>query len=94
MIARVITSAVEKTTRKGEKMLTATVEDVTGEIDIIAFPKTYKAMGEIVQDDIYKIAGTIRNEEDRGISMIVRQSMKMWKLIEETGKLSYVVEDV
>lgn len=86
VIAGVITSAVEKTTRKGEKMLTATVEDVTGEIDIIAFPKTYKAMGEIVQDDIYKIAGTIRNEEDRGISMIV-DSYETLEIDEETGKV-------
>lgn len=86
VIAGVITSAIEKTTRKGEKMLTATVEDVTGEIDIIAFPKTYKAMGEIVQDDIYKIAGTIRNEEDRGISMIV-DSYETLEIDEETGKV-------
>ena len=86
VIAGVVTSTTEKTTRKGEKMLLATIEDVTGEIETIAFPKTYSAMGPMFQDDIYKVSGTVRNEEDRGISMIV-DSYELLEIDEETGKV-------
>lgn len=86
VIAGVVTSTMEKTTRKGEKMLLATIEDVTGEIETIAFPKTYSAMGPMFQDDIYKVSGTVRNEEDRGISMII-DSYELLEIDEETGKV-------
>jgi len=52
-------------TKSGSKMAFVKMEDKTGEMEIIVFPKTYEEVGErLVQDDNIKVKGKI-NAKDR-----------------------------
>ena len=52
-------------TKSGTKMAFVKMEDKTGEMEIIVFPKTYEEVGErLVQDEVIKVRGKI-NCKDR-----------------------------
>lgn len=52
-------------TKSGSKMAFVKMEDKTGEMEIIVFPKTYEEVGErLVQDEVIKVKGKI-NAKDR-----------------------------
>lgn len=52
-------------TKNGSKMAFVKMEDKTGEMEIIVFPKTYEEVGErLVQDEVVKVKGKI-NAKDR-----------------------------
>ena len=52
-------------TKNGSKMAFVKMEDKTGEMEIIVFPKTYEEIGErLVQDEVVKVKGKI-NAKDR-----------------------------
>jgi DNA polymerase III alpha subunit len=52
-------------TKNGSKMAFVKMEDKSGELEIIVFPKTYEEVGErLVQDEVIKVTGKI-NCKDR-----------------------------
>ncbi|MGO4514925.1 DNA polymerase III subunit alpha [Terriglobus sp. 2YAB30_2] len=65
-IAGVITGLkVAKSKRSGEMYASAALEDQTGKIDIIAFPKDYEKLAEKLKIDVpVLMRGTLRGEED------------------------------
>lgn len=65
-IAGVITGLkVAKSKRSGEMYAAAALEDQTGKIDIIAFPKDYEKLAEKLKIDVpVLMRGTLRGEED------------------------------
>lgn len=64
-IGGLVTELREITTRKGDKMAFVKMEDKTGELEIIAFPKTYEANQDSWQaDKILLVEGKV-NTKDR-----------------------------
>lgn len=59
-LAGVITFVDEKVTKKGTKMATIRLEDVTGGVDVVFFPATYaKVAGGLMQDAVAFISGKL-----------------------------------
>ena len=53
------------TTRKGEAMLVATLEDLTGAIELVAFPKSLAKYGDLLRDDaVVKVTARVDNRRD------------------------------
>ncbi|NQU17680.1 MAG: DNA polymerase III subunit alpha, partial [Candidatus Saganbacteria bacterium] len=52
------------TTKKGDLMLIATIEDLSGSIGVVVFPRTYKECSEIIMDDAILI---VRGKVNRDI---------------------------
>lgn len=66
-LAGVINSVTRKPTKKGEMFAMFSLEDVTGSIPCLMFPKTYARLGEkIFADGIFTVQGTLlqRDAED------------------------------
>jgi DNA polymerase-3 subunit alpha len=52
-------------TRKGEAMLVATLEDMEGSIEMVVFPKTLARCGELLQEDaVVKVIGKVDNRRE------------------------------
>jgi DNA polymerase-3 subunit alpha len=67
-IARNVT---RRTTKNGDLMATFKLEDLTGEIDLVAFPKTYeKASAAIVEEEKIFVRGRYDDTDDRGAKVI------------------------
>ena len=72
--AGLITSAKIVTTKKGEQMLFAGLEDLTGSTELIAFPDTYRAEGgKLTTDTIVLVRG--RLNQKNGERKIIVQSV-------------------
>ncbi|MEW6455772.1 MAG: DNA polymerase III subunit alpha [Acidobacteriota bacterium] len=84
-IAGVITSLKNKKNKKGEKYVTFILEDLTGRIEVIAFPDVYKEHPHLLQEDkIIWISGRINEEGE-----IKRMRMSKGLLLDEaTQKLA------
>lgn len=55
------------TTKKGDKMAIFYIEDLTGKIEVVVFPKTFKQYGSLVKDDnILKLNGRIDTRDEHG----------------------------
>ncbi|MDQ5854484.1 MAG: OB-fold nucleic acid binding domain-containing protein, partial [Chloroflexota bacterium] len=64
-IIGMLTGLRKVTTKRGETMLTAQIEDLEGSIDIVAFPKTYEKYSSFWKDDnVVAIAGKVDNRRD------------------------------
>ncbi|MBO4908070.1 MAG: DNA polymerase III subunit alpha [Lachnospiraceae bacterium] len=67
-IARNVT---QRTTKNGDLMATFKLEDLTGEIDLVAFPKTYEKAGNaIAEDEKLFVRGRYDDTDDRGAKVI------------------------
>ena len=67
-IARNVT---QRTTKNGDLMATFKLEDLTGEIDLVAFPKTYeKASSAIAEEEKLFVRGRYDDTDDRGAKVI------------------------
>ena len=67
-IARNVT---QRTTKNGDLMATFRLEDLTGEIDLVAFPKTYEKASSIVLDEEKLfVRGRYDDTDDRGSKVI------------------------
>lgn len=87
-------------TKNGSKMAFVKMEDKTGEMEIIVFPKTYEEIGErLVQDEVVKVKGKI-NAKDRdgkitedvkiiaeSITFVTEQELDAYKATGKTMKL-------
>jgi len=66
-IAGLVTAVRRTMTKAQAQMLIATVEDMTGSIEVIVFPKQYPILqGYFVEDAILVIQGSLRMRERRG----------------------------
>jgi DNA polymerase-3 subunit alpha len=66
-IAGLVTSVRRTLTKTQQQMLIATVEDMTGSIECIVFPKSYgQLQGAFVEDAIVVLNGRLRLRERRG----------------------------
>ncbi|MBS1815771.1 MAG: DNA polymerase III subunit alpha [Acidobacteria bacterium] len=74
-IAGVITALkVAKSKRSGELYASASLEDTTGKIDLIAFPKDYEKLAEKLKIDVpVLVKGQLRGEEDAAPKLSVTQ---------------------
>ncbi|MBU1033881.1 DNA polymerase III subunit alpha [Patescibacteria group bacterium] len=55
----------EITTKKGQKMAFATLEDQTGKAELIIFPRTYGELGfQLEQDQVVLVRGKVQHEEE------------------------------
>jgi DNA polymerase-3 subunit alpha len=61
----VLTGVRRISTRKGEAMLVATLEDMEGSIEMVVFPKTLARCGELLQEDaVVKVIGKVDNRRE------------------------------
>ena len=66
-IAGTLTAVRRTLTKAQQQMLIATVEDMTGSIEAIVFPKTYpQIQAAFVEDTIVTVKGRLRTRERRG----------------------------
>jgi DNA polymerase-3 subunit alpha len=64
-IAGIITKAERKPTKKGQTMAYCTLEDLSGEIDVLVFPSTLEKYYDLVGTDRYvMIDGSLQLQED------------------------------
>jgi len=55
----------EITTKKGQKMAFATLEDQSGKAEMIIFPRTYNELGfQLEQDQVVLVRGKVQHEEE------------------------------
>ena len=72
-IAGIITRRQNKATRNGEQMAFITVEDRTGEIEVIVFAKSLAAFGaELVLNEAVVITGSISTREEEDPKILLR----------------------
>ncbi len=82
-VAGIITSCSIKTTKKGETMAILSVEDLTGKVDVIVFPSSYRSnVREIFQDNIVAIEGRYAVDE-REIKIAAMSVSKLSKKVAE-----------
>lgn len=67
MIAGMLTEVRRTLTKQQQQMLIATLEDMSGSIEVIVFPKSYAALqAAFVQDAIVTVKGRVAARERRG----------------------------
>lgn len=90
-LSGIVTSLSKKRTKKGETFAIGTVEDLTGAIPFVMFPKAYAQYGEFLQlDGVYQMQGFPRKRDIDGINFTV----DMLRPLEfsDSGKLSLRVK--
>lgn len=71
VIAGLITEVAVKTTKKGDKMCIATVEDMDASIEVVFFPRAYtQNMNALGQDRIVVIEGKIQIKDGGAVNII------------------------
>ena len=69
-VAGLIVAAVSKWTRKGDRMMVMTVEDLDGEVEVVVFPQAVKRYQEILAvDRMVVISGRVDRRED-GVQLV------------------------
>jgi DNA polymerase-3 subunit alpha len=70
------------TTKKGDTMAAAIVEDMTGQVEVTIFPRTYEQTAELWQDDnILLITGKVEMRDDQ--PKIIADSAELFEVSEE-----------
>ena len=65
------------TTRKGDTMVVATLEDLHGSIEVVGFPRTYQQYAELwVEDSILVVQGKVDSRDDR--LQIIADGLEAW----------------
>ncbi len=59
-VAGMITSVTNRTTRKGDSMAILEFEDLEGSIEVVVFPEAYKKAGDLFEDRMVWIEGTVK----------------------------------
>lgn len=81
-IAGLITAVTVKTTRKGELWAIATLEDLSGSIDILFFPRTYESISHVLAADlVVQVEGRVQEREAE--TAIAGQAMTVLDLRED-----------
>lgn len=78
ILAGVLEGVDEKTTRKGDKMAILNFSDLDGSLEIVVFPRQYRAFNSLLnQGDIVVIQGTVQErEDDKNIIMNLCQTLE------------------
>jgi len=71
-VAGVISHLRTLTTRKGDPMAFATLEDLDEKVDLVFFPRTWREVRDQVQvDQVMLVSGTVQVKDDQQTSLIV-----------------------
>lgn len=86
-VSGIVTSLQKKRTKKGETFALGTLEDLSGTIPFVMFPKAFADHGEFLHlDGVYQMSGFPRKREIDGISFTIDAIRPLE--FSETGKLS------
>ncbi len=77
VIAGVITNIKKIVTRKGETMIFVKIEDKSGSVELLVFPRTYKESLEIWEDSNIIIARGKLSEKDQELKFLVDYAAKL-----------------
>lgn len=89
VIAGIITSRTVKQTKKKENMAFITLEDPTGEIEVIVFPAFYEKYADVlVVENIVSITGTVSVREDEPCKVLLTNAENVVQNSEFTEKQS------
>lgn len=71
-IGGIITSVKKIITKKGQRMFKFTVEDLTGEIEVVVFPREAKSLSDdfFTEGDIVIVTGSINKENEEETSIV------------------------
>ena len=90
-IGGIVTSLSKKRTKKGDTFAIGTVEDLTGSIPFVMFPKAYADHGDFLKlDGVYQMSGFPRKRDIDGVSFTVDAIRPLE--FSESGKLSLRVK--
>ncbi len=89
VIAGIITSRTVKQTKKKENMAFISLEDPTGEIEVIVFPAFYEKYADVlVVENIVSITGTVSVREDEPCKVLLTNAENVVQNSEFTEKQS------
>ncbi|MBC9705799.1 MAG: DNA polymerase III subunit alpha [Enterococcus sp.] len=90
-IAGVANSVVKKPTKKGAMFAMFSLEDVTGSIPCLMFPKTFETFGDkLATDNIYKIQGSLlQRDGEEEVSFSVDRIEEIE--VTDDGRLPYTI---
>ena len=88
-VCGIITKKTDKVTKAGKQMAFFTMEDVSGEIEVIAFPAMYAVVSRFKVDDAVILKARLSIREDEAVKLI---AVDMSPLIDESerGKKLYI----
>ncbi|HAG04571.1 MAG TPA: DNA polymerase III subunit alpha [Lachnospiraceae bacterium] len=73
-VGGILTVVTNKTTRKGDLMAFATIEDVYGSVEALVFPEVYKQFHSFLEEEnIVVISGTAQVSDDNGSKIIAKK---------------------
>ncbi len=76
-IAGIVAAVRRITTRKGDTMVVATLEDLYGNVEVVGFPRTYQETAELWQEDaILIVQGKVDARDDR--LQIIAEGLEAW----------------
>ena len=79
-IAGIVSSVTVKTTRNGDKMAFFTLSDRYGEIECIAFARTYSQISYLISEDApLCVSGNVQAREDEDVKFIVSSVKELKK---------------
>jgi DNA polymerase-3 subunit alpha len=74
----ILASVRVATSKRGERYASAVLEDLTGSVDLLLFPESYKRFAELLeQDTIVFVRGTLRTEENAPPKIMVSEMMPL-----------------
>ena len=64
-VAGVLTSLTKKFTKKGDTYLVATLEDLSGNVEVVFWPNTYRAAHEVLEEDaVLVVTGRVESRDE------------------------------
>ena len=69
VVGGVLTGLVKKFTRKGDTYLVATLEDLTGQVEVVFWPGTYRAAHEVLAEDAVLVVTGRLEVRDEAVKM-------------------------
>ena len=77
-VAGIVTRRINKATKSGDRMAFITLEDKTGEIEVIAFPRTLTDYGWALESDsVVAVNGTLQYKEDDAPKLLLRRAVPL-----------------
>lgn len=77
-ICGLVTSRVVKQTKKNENMAFVTIEDDSGEIEVIVFPKAYEKYGHLLTvENVVFIKGTVNVKDEDSIKILLNDAQSV-----------------
>lgn len=91
-MAGMVTEVKEKYTKRGDRMAYITLEDLYGTAELLAFPKNYSKVSQLLKnEDKVIVKGRIQTDEGKDAKLILEDAVKLgtmpktlWILFEET----------